>query len=177
MTERDLFLALLDLPDAAAHSAFLARACDGDAALAAAGQGKDEAPLDEAAKAVLCCQVLDCLKAEQTAWSKLLKSGSPQQRSFIVQSLSHWQKDTDLASIRDEAALAKLSADERMALAQLWADGRVTQECGGGAEIEAVWPECEWNKVFPQIRARLLDPKNISWPQTNVHFADESSSP
>jgi serine/threonine protein kinase len=35
MTERDLFLALLDLPDAAARSAFLARACAGDPALRA----------------------------------------------------------------------------------------------------------------------------------------------
>ncbi len=94
MTERGLFLALLDLPDAAAHSA-----------LAAAGQGKDEARLDDAAKALLRCQALDYLKAEQTAWNKLLESGSPQQRSFIVQTLSHWQKDTDPASIRDEATL------------------------------------------------------------------------
>ena len=35
MTERDLFLALLDLPDTAARSAFLAKACAGDAALRA----------------------------------------------------------------------------------------------------------------------------------------------
>ncbi len=35
MTERDLFLALLDLPDAAARSAFLDNACAGDAALRA----------------------------------------------------------------------------------------------------------------------------------------------
>src|SRR5262245_17793192 len=35
MTERDIFLALLDLPDAAARSAFLAEACGGDAALRA----------------------------------------------------------------------------------------------------------------------------------------------
>ena len=35
MTERELFLALLDLPDAAARSAFLDKACAGDAALRA----------------------------------------------------------------------------------------------------------------------------------------------
>jgi hypothetical protein len=33
MTERDIFLALLDLPDPAARLAFLAKACAGDAAL------------------------------------------------------------------------------------------------------------------------------------------------
>src|SRR5258707_11492089 len=35
MTERDIFLALLDLPDTAARSAFLATACAGDTALRA----------------------------------------------------------------------------------------------------------------------------------------------
>ena len=33
MTERDIFLALLDLPDAAARSAYLEKTCAGDAAL------------------------------------------------------------------------------------------------------------------------------------------------
>src|SRR5262245_48184290 len=35
MTEIDIFLALLDLPDAATRSAFLAKACAGDAVLRA----------------------------------------------------------------------------------------------------------------------------------------------
>jgi hypothetical protein len=39
-----------------------------------------------------------------------------------VQTLIHWQKDTDLASIRDEATLAELTVDERTAFTQLWAD-------------------------------------------------------
>ncbi len=92
------------------------------AALAAAGQGQDEPPLDDAAKAKLRRQALDWLKAERTAWGKLLESGPPQARPFIVRTLSHWQKDTDLAGIRDAAALAKLPADERAAFTQLWAD-------------------------------------------------------
>ena len=33
MTEREIFLALLDLPDAAARSAYLEKTCAGDAAL------------------------------------------------------------------------------------------------------------------------------------------------
>ncbi len=36
--------------------------------------------------------------------------------------MQHWQKDPDLAGIRDRAALAKLSAEEQKAFAQLWAD-------------------------------------------------------
>jgi hypothetical protein len=39
-----------------------------------------------------------------------------------VQTLSNWQQDTDLAGIRDAAALAKLPADEKKACTQLWAD-------------------------------------------------------
>ena len=92
------------------------------AALAAAGQGKDEPPLDDAAKAKLRVQALDWLKAELTVWGKLLESGPPQARPIIVQVLSHWQKDTDLAGIRDAAALAKLPADEQKAFTQFWAE-------------------------------------------------------
>jgi hypothetical protein len=36
--------------------------------------------------------------------------------------LQHWQQDTDLAGLRDGAAVARLPADERQACQQLWAD-------------------------------------------------------
>jgi hypothetical protein len=39
-----------------------------------------------------------------------------------VQKLSDWQQDSDLAGIRDKAALAKLPANERAAFTKLWAD-------------------------------------------------------
>ncbi len=39
-----------------------------------------------------------------------------------MKTLSHWQKDTDLAGIRDAATLAKLPAHEQKAFTQLWAD-------------------------------------------------------
>jgi hypothetical protein len=92
------------------------------AALAAAGQGKEEPPLDAAAKGKLRGQALDWLRAELTAWGKFLESGPPQARPVIVQVLSHWQKDTDLAGIRDKEAMAKLPAEEQKAFTQLWAD-------------------------------------------------------
>src|SRR5262249_36825264 len=92
------------------------------ATLAAAGQGEDEPPLDDAAKTKLRRQALDWLKAERTIWGKLLESGPSQVRPFIVRTLSHWQKDSDLAGIRDVAALAKLPTDEQKAFIQLWAD-------------------------------------------------------
>jgi hypothetical protein len=57
-----------------------------------------------------------------TVCDNLVASGPPQARPTIVQSLSHWQKDTDLAGIRDAAVLAKLPADEPKAFTPLWAD-------------------------------------------------------
>ncbi len=92
------------------------------AALAASGQGKDEPPLDDAAKAKLRGQALAWLKAELTAWTEFLDSDPPLAGPAIVQALSHWQKDTDLAGLRDAAGLANLPADEQKPFAQLWAD-------------------------------------------------------
>jgi tetratricopeptide (TPR) repeat protein len=92
------------------------------AALAAAGLGRDEPPPDDAANVKLRGQALAWLKAELTAWRTLYDSGRPQERPTILQTLSHWQKDTDLAGIREPSALAKLPAGERNAFTQLWAE-------------------------------------------------------
>jgi hypothetical protein len=92
------------------------------AALAAAGQGSDEPPPDDAEKAKLRRQALDWLKAELTAWGRLLESGPPQDRPVIASTLSDWKQDNALAGIRDAAALAKLPAEEREAFLQLWTD-------------------------------------------------------
>jgi hypothetical protein len=89
------------------------------AALAAAGKSGDAPNLDDAANAKLRRQVLDGLKAELIILTKQLESAPP---AILVQTLNRWQKDPDLASIRDAAALARLSADERTVFTQLWAD-------------------------------------------------------
>jgi hypothetical protein len=36
--------------------------------------------------------------------------------------LEHWLEDSDLASVRDEATLAKLPTEEQSGWRQLWAD-------------------------------------------------------
>ncbi len=89
------------------------------AALAAAGQNKDQPPLDDAAKAKLRRQALGWLKAELAAWGKLLDSAPPE---VIVPTLSQWRKDADLAGIRDKEALAKLPAAEQKDWQALWAE-------------------------------------------------------
>ena len=92
------------------------------AVLAGSGKSKDDPPPDEAAKAKLRPQALDWLKAELAAWSKLLDTGKPEDRATVQKTLRHWQKDTDLSSIRDPEALAKLPEAERTEWQALWAD-------------------------------------------------------
>jgi eukaryotic-like serine/threonine-protein kinase len=90
------------------------------AALAGSGQGKDEHPLDNAAKARWRTQAIDWLKADLAAWSKILDGGPPQARQAIPQTLQHWKTDTDLAGLRDGAALANLPAEEQQVCRALW---------------------------------------------------------
>jgi hypothetical protein len=61
------------------------------------------------------------LEAEPATWTKLLESANAQQRQSIAATLKHWQVDTDLAGVRDEAALARLPGDEREGRKSLWA--------------------------------------------------------
>jgi hypothetical protein len=91
------------------------------AALAAAGQGIDDPPPNDAAKLKLRVQARAWLQAELAAWSKL-QDAQPQSRSLVLQTLQHWRQDTDLAAIRDAAALAKLPQAERKEWEKLWAD-------------------------------------------------------
>ena len=92
------------------------------AALAGCGKGKDDPLPDDASKVKLRRQVLDWLKAELAAWSKILESGPPQARPIVASNLEHWKEDSDLAGIRDAAALVKLPQEERAAYKQLWGD-------------------------------------------------------
>jgi tetratricopeptide (TPR) repeat protein len=92
------------------------------AALAAAGQGEDAARLDDKEKARLRQQALAWLKADLALRTKQQQSGQPADRLDAQQKLKHWQKDSDLAGIRDAIALAKLPAEERAACEKLWAD-------------------------------------------------------
>jgi eukaryotic-like serine/threonine-protein kinase len=92
------------------------------ASLGAAGQGKDDPTPDDVAKTKLRGQALDWLKAELATWTKLLESGPPQARPFIVQTLGHWKVDADLAALRDAEGLAKLSEPERTEWQAIWAE-------------------------------------------------------
>jgi hypothetical protein len=92
------------------------------AALAAAGTGEDAARLDDKERARLRKQGLDWLRADLALYTKLSASGAANARPLVQQRMRHWQRDTDLAGIRDKPAMAKLPAEEEQACTQLWAD-------------------------------------------------------
>jgi tetratricopeptide (TPR) repeat protein len=91
------------------------------AALAAAGQGKDQPPLDDKTRARWRQQALLWLRADLAAHAKQLETGKPEDLSFVEQRLRHWQSDSDLAGLRDPAA-GKLPTPEQQAWRKLWAD-------------------------------------------------------
>src|SRR5262249_39615199 len=83
---------------------------------------EDAAKLDDSEKARLRKQAFDWLHADLALHAKKLESSQPVNRTAAQKTLRHWQKDKDLASIRDAAALANLPAGERAACEKLWAD-------------------------------------------------------
>jgi tetratricopeptide (TPR) repeat protein len=92
------------------------------AALAAAGQVTDADKLDETEKARLRQQALAWLRVDLKQWARGLEAGKPKDRKVIRAMLEHWQRDTDLASVRDADAIQKLTAQEQEAWRKLWAD-------------------------------------------------------
>jgi hypothetical protein len=92
------------------------------AALAAAGQGVDADNLDAKEKSRLRKQALGWLRDSLKQHAQQLKDADAKTRQAVQQTLQHWQKDTDLASVRGKEALAKLPEAERAAWQQLWAE-------------------------------------------------------
>jgi serine/threonine protein kinase/tetratricopeptide (TPR) repeat protein len=89
------------------------------AALAAAGRGEDASMLDDKERARLRRQALDWLRAELAMRASQREGGQTADRAAAQKALLHWQEDADLAGLRDKQALAKLSAQEQKAFAQL----------------------------------------------------------
>jgi tetratricopeptide (TPR) repeat protein len=100
------------------------------AALAAAGQGEDAAGLGHAQRLALRRQALTWLRGELAHWTRLLAAGEVG-RSRLLRTLGRWQKDPNLAGLRDEHALTKLSSEERAAWQRLWFDvGALLKKAG-----------------------------------------------
>jgi tetratricopeptide (TPR) repeat protein/serine/threonine protein kinase len=92
------------------------------AALAAAGQGRDAGQLTAQERARLRRQALAWLRGDLALWTHALASGQAQVRVAVLEQLGHWQRDADLAGIRDAAWIVNLPDSELRACRQLWAD-------------------------------------------------------
>jgi tetratricopeptide (TPR) repeat protein len=92
------------------------------AAQAAAGQGEDAKNLPDKVSIMFRRQALTWLRADLAAYTKLVEGGNAPAKQAARQRLEHWQKDADLAGLRDAEALAKLPEAEREAWRGLWAD-------------------------------------------------------
>ena len=91
---------------------------------AGAGLGADDvpAPFQPGERTRLRQQALDWLRAELTAWHKVLQSGKDKERAAVAQAMQHWLKDDDFAGVRDAAVLKPLSEVERRRWQRLWED-------------------------------------------------------
>jgi serine/threonine-protein kinase len=83
--------------------------------------GGPDASLTDGERAQLRDQAHKWLEAELAAWTKVLESAKGADRQSVAKTLEHWRRDTDLTSIRDEAAMAKLPDGERKRWQTLWA--------------------------------------------------------
>jgi tetratricopeptide (TPR) repeat protein len=105
------------------------------AALAAAGQGRDAPKADDKERARLRRQALVWLRADLALWGQQAQKGTPQARAEVREKLLSWQKDSDLAGVRDAAALAKLPEAERAEWKKLWGDlAALLETCGEGGK-------------------------------------------
>ena len=92
------------------------------AALAAAGQGRGEPPLDEAARSRLRLRAYQHLEIDLADLSKALRLGQPAEKGQILQTLAHWKVNPDLAGIRAPEALTQLPEPERKNWQALWTE-------------------------------------------------------
>jgi tetratricopeptide (TPR) repeat protein len=104
------------------------------AALAGCGQGKDADKLDHTERALLRKQALDWLRDDLKAYNRAVVQGKSQ--GMVALRLTDWQKDPDLAGIRDKEALAKakLPETERANLQTLWTDVEALRKQAGKPE-------------------------------------------
>jgi tetratricopeptide (TPR) repeat protein len=92
------------------------------AALAGCGRGSDAAELGDTERSHWRAQALQWLRADLDARAKQLESGLAADRAEVQDRLAQWQKNPDLAGLRDPDALAKLSPAERQECRALWND-------------------------------------------------------
>jgi Flp pilus assembly protein TadD len=92
------------------------------ATLAAAEQGEDARQLPDKVVLTLRHQALQWLRADLALYAKAAERADVATKQAVQQRLTHWQKATDLATVRDRAALDQLPEHERRQWRQFWDD-------------------------------------------------------
>jgi serine/threonine-protein kinase len=116
----DAFTASPPLADdlGAGHRYNAARA----AALVGCGHGKDAPGLGDAEGRRWRDQARRWLRAELAARQRALETGAPASHLGVREALTRWQKEPDLACVRDPNELDKLAAEERQEYLKLWSE-------------------------------------------------------
>jgi hypothetical protein len=86
---------------------------------------------ERAAKSELRHRELGWLRAEAGAWSAVFDSGTPPERERALSVIRWWTRDTDLATVRGDEALAKLREAERKEWETFWKDYDALMRKGG----------------------------------------------
>jgi serine/threonine-protein kinase len=103
------------------------------AALAAAGKGGNGKSLREEERTRLRRQSLVWLQDDLAAWTKTVDESPAASRPTAQRTLQHWQRDPDLAGVREPTAIAGLPSEEQQAWRKLWSDVKVlAQKAGEG---------------------------------------------
>ena len=90
------------------------------AVLAGSDRCDEGAPLGEVDRMRWRDQARRWLRADLAAWAKTLPSDSDKVREAVRQTLLDWKHEPELADVREPAALAKLSANERTECLAFW---------------------------------------------------------
>jgi hypothetical protein len=101
------------------------------AALAAVGEGKDASGLNAEERCSWRRQALEWLWTDLISYRQTLDGNMPENRKKVQDRLRHWQRDSELSGLRDEAALARLPAEDREDCRQLWTEVEALLRMGG----------------------------------------------
>jgi tetratricopeptide (TPR) repeat protein len=131
------------------------------AALAGRGQGEDAYELDEKERTHLRQQALAWLRADLDLRRKQLGGADAKTTSEVRLALRHWQRDPDLAGVRDDKALAGLPEAERQDWRKLWEDVARSLEPGAKAtapepsKVEILTPAQAADKVRKKVTVQF----------------------
>ncbi len=104
------------------------------ATIASSGPAIDADKLDDQEQRRLREQALAWLRADLEQWKKRVESGTLEDRQAVRATLLHWQREVNLACVREAAALKKLSAGQQESWRKLWADVATVRKKAGDAK-------------------------------------------